>query len=141
MLFALYWEIYSQQGWFPLNKINSDIILKSVSFINDSSGFAVTNKGSVLTSFDFGKSWDLLKLTETSLNDIFKVNGTCFIVGDNGKIFNTIDGITWNELISNTNETLNSVYFTDANDGYAFGSGTTILKTTDGGESWIKCTE
>jgi photosystem II stability/assembly factor-like uncharacterized protein len=45
----------------------------------------------------------------------------------------------WVQLNSGTIETLNTVYFTDNNTGYAGGSGATfatLLKTTNGGQAW-----
>ena len=39
---------------------------------------------------------------------------------------------------SGTEVTLMSVYFRDANLGWAVGSGGTVLKTTDGGQKWKK---
>ncbi|WP_181307541.1 YCF48-related protein [Rufibacter sp. XAAS-G3-1] len=46
----------------------------------------------------------------------------------------------WSKLNSGTTETLNCVYFTDEQIGYAAGAGATtatILKTTDGGNTWL----
>ena len=43
----------------------------------------------------------------------------------------------WVSLNSGTTHTLNSVYFTDVNTGYAVGDSGTILKTSDGGLNWI----
>ena len=43
----------------------------------------------------------------------------------------------WNNSLNGTSNTLNSVYFTDANTGYAVGTSGTILKTVNGGSNWI----
>jgi photosystem II stability/assembly factor-like uncharacterized protein len=43
------------------------------------------------------------------------------------------------QLISQNNETsttLNSVYFIDANNGWAVGQNGTVLRTTNGGDNW-----
>jgi photosystem II stability/assembly factor-like uncharacterized protein len=42
----------------------------------------------------------------------------------------------WIPQNSGTTKTLHSVYFTDANTGYAVGDSGTILKTTNGGTNW-----
>jgi len=42
----------------------------------------------------------------------------------------------WTAQTSGTTENLASVYFIDANTGYAVGKSGTILKTTDGGTNW-----
>ena len=60
----------------------------------------------------------------------------------NGTILKTIDGgTTWTTLSSGTTNDLNSVYFTDANTGYAVGDTGTILKTIDGGTTWTAIIE
>ncbi|MCX6162127.1 MAG: T9SS type A sorting domain-containing protein, partial [Ignavibacteriae bacterium] len=43
----------------------------------------------------------------------------------------------WFQLNSGTTESLQSVYFTDANTGYAVGNPGTVLKTTDAGATWF----
>jgi photosystem II stability/assembly factor-like uncharacterized protein len=50
-------------------------------------------------------------------------------------IFQTSAG--WAKQISGTNTILNSIYFTDASNGYAVGNNGTILKTTNAGISWV----
>jgi len=58
-------------------------------------------------------------------------------VGEEGTIMKTIDGgITWTTLSSGTTNILYSVYFTDANTGFAVGEEGTIMKTIDGGITW-----
>ncbi|MBI2966303.1 MAG: T9SS type A sorting domain-containing protein [Bacteroidetes bacterium] len=42
----------------------------------------------------------------------------------------------WDVMTSGTTNNLNSVFFIDKNNGFAVGSGGTILKTVDGGISW-----
>ncbi len=42
----------------------------------------------------------------------------------------------WVQQISGTTASLNAVQFLDANNGYAAGSGGTVLKTTNGGATW-----
>jgi photosystem II stability/assembly factor-like uncharacterized protein len=44
----------------------------------------------------------------------------------------------WVPQNSGTTNNLNSVYFTDANTGYAVGDSGTIIKTADGGASWTE---
>lgn len=129
-------NLYSQQGWFPLNIVANSNSFNSIFFINDSVGYTVSNEGLVLISEDYGNTWNPLTLTTSSLNDVFFINEVGFIVGDKGRIFKTVDGIIWDEKISHTNEKLNSIYFIDADTGYIFGNASTILKTINGGESW-----
>ncbi len=54
-----------------------------------------------------------------------------------GLIVKTTDGgTTWAQQVSNTQSILRSIYFTDANTGYACGIGGTVCQTTDGGNAW-----
>ena len=54
-----------------------------------------------------------------------------------GSFLKTFDGVnSWIKLNSETNNDLNSVYFTDATTGCASGSKGTIVKTTDAGKNW-----
>ncbi|MEI7727752.1 MAG: T9SS type A sorting domain-containing protein, partial [Bacteroidota bacterium] len=59
--------------------------------------------------------------------------------GGDGIILKTTDGgRTWTELSCGTTNNLYSVFFPDANNGYAVGDSGTILKTTNGGTTWTK---
>lgn len=59
-------------------------------------------------------------------------------VGEFGHVILSDDnGATWRQARSvPTRATLTSVYFIDASTGWAAGHDTTVLKTTDGGETW-----
>ncbi|MEI7897762.1 MAG: YCF48-related protein [bacterium] len=50
--------------------------------------------------------------------------------------FNTLSAQKWTVLASGTDNALNSVYFTNADSGYAVGTNGTILKTMNGGAAW-----
>jgi photosystem II stability/assembly factor-like uncharacterized protein len=59
------------------------------------------------------------------------------VVGGGGTILKTSDGgRNWIAQNSGTSETLWTVYFTDANIGWAVGMWGTVLKTTNGGKIW-----
>ena len=88
--------------------------------------------------------------TTVKLNKVFFINSqTGWVVGDSGKIIKTINGgINWVFKNSNVNQTLRSVYFLNETTGYAVGGNyiplihtpdniKIILKTTDGGNTWI----
>ncbi len=60
-----------------------------------------------------------------------------YAVGLDGVILKTTDGgVTWDQQISNSTESLQALFFTDAKTGYAVGSAGTLLKTTDGGDNF-----
>jgi photosystem II stability/assembly factor-like uncharacterized protein len=58
------------------------------------------------------------------------------VVGDDGTILRTTDGVTWVEQQSGTIGFLLGVSFTDTNTGTVVGTRGTILRTTDGGTTW-----
>ncbi len=59
-----------------------------------------------------------------------------FVVGIGGTILKTTDvGETWNTVYSNTNISFKSVYFINESVGFAVGN--YMLKTIDGGNSWL----
>ena len=59
--------------------------------------------------------------------------------GDVGTLLKTINGgANWTIVWEGTTGPLFSVYFTDANTGYAVGSDVTLLKTIDGGTTWFQ---
>ena len=80
-------------------------------------------------------------------NDLWSVHfinsNTGWMVGEVGTILRTTDGgSTWENQVSGSKKMLRSVFFTDADNGWACGhTGTsagngTILNTTNGGSVW-----
>jgi len=71
-----------------------------------------------------------ISLTNNTLREVYFISpSTGWLVGDNGVIFQTIDGgNTWMPQQSNTNENINSVYFLNQNEGWAVGNKGTILR-------------
>jgi len=142
--------------------------LKSVYFINANTGYAVggKNKGMILKTIDGGETWikKSCKSNQT-LNSTFFINskigyavgGTPF--GENGIILKTIDaGEGWIEQtypkLDKEKYELESIFFNDSATGYAVGGSVIIdtvknlmhvskvdgliLKTNDGGKTWIR---
>jgi len=63
-------------------------------------------------------------------------SNTGCLVGDSGIIYRTTNsGVNWASVTSPTTQSLNGVYFTATNTGYAVGNGGTVIKTTTG-TSW-----
>lgn len=70
-----------------------------------------------------------ISLANQTLRGVHFISPTTgWIVGDNGVIFQTIDGgNTWMPQQSNINQNINSVYFLNSNEGWAVGNNNTIL--------------
>jgi photosystem II stability/assembly factor-like uncharacterized protein len=114
--------------------------LLGVHFGSPQVGFAVGVGGAIFSTQDFGASWSPDNSgTTADLYSVYCVNSfTCWAVGSGGTI---LKGPGWIAQNSGTTATLNHVHFINANTGWAVGAavGTTrtLLKTTNGGNSWF----
>jgi photosystem II stability/assembly factor-like uncharacterized protein len=147
------------QTWSHILEIASSS-LSTIYFTDAITGYAAGSfnipgsNGNIIKTVDGGLNWNfecngnLINLNSTYFPDAktgYVVGGTHFCIGDGGGectqnqiILKTTDGGTiWTALSSGTNIPLYSVYFTNANIGYAVGWGGTILKTSDAGNTWI----
>jgi photosystem II stability/assembly factor-like uncharacterized protein len=126
-------------------------------FTNNNTGFISTNFGNILKTTDGGLTWQtklnqaqdnsspqLLSIYFTTPNDGFAVGGRNPTDGNSGgKIYQTSDGgETWNTYNSYTPIYYRSVEFENELTGYIAGghianNTSTILKTVDGGNTWI----
>jgi len=115
--------------------------LKYVNFIDQNTGWIVGQLGTILKTINGGYNWTNLDLgTSYNLNCIkFTTSNEGWISGDNGIMYKTTDaGVTWQIKSTGTTANMNSLFFFDSNIGWACGSGTNnILRTIDGGDSWI----
>lgn len=72
----------------------------------------------------------------TLLTDIIHTSSSLISVGERGHILSSTDGKAWVQGQVPIQSNLNSVYFVDANQGWAVGHDASILHTTDGGRTW-----
>lgn len=70
------------------------------------------------------------------LTDITRVGDGTLAVGKWGNIVYSDDHKNWQQANSPVQSLLTSVYFVDANNGWAVGHDATILNTQDGGHNW-----
>lgn len=115
--------------------------LNSVSFVDKNNGWA-GGSNTILNTKDGGKTWSILTSTSpVAINSVYFLNSsTGFIAG--GKIIQkTTDG---GKSFTNVTLPASSLYysilkmqFISSSTGWAVGTKGAILKTTDGGNTWV----
>lgn len=87
-----------------------------------------------------GGSWPAPLTQQAMLLGVARADGRVVAVGEFGHILLSDDeGKTWRQAKSvPTRTTLTAVQFIDPKNGWAVGHDTTVLRTTDGGETWSK---
>lgn len=104
-------------------------------------GYVAGQGGKIYRTTDGGTSWTVVYTGATEFKDIFFLSASLgFAVGSNGTILKTTNGITWTPKTSGvvSGGFITSVRFISPTVGFATannGAGT-VLKTTDGGETW-----
>lgn len=132
--------------WYPQNS-GTTKILNAVYFLDENTGWAVGEDGTILKTTDSGSEWIIQQsVTEQNLTDIqfvdandgWIVSGYYLSSGEHALILKTTNGgSNWFQQLADTTYVLNSVYLLDANTGWAAGGIGTILKTTDAGNNWV----
>lgn len=113
--------------------------LNSVYFTDNNRGF-VTADSSVYLTIDGGLNWNKIFSSPLSMHmtDVFFVDKyTGFVIGEaNGVIYRTDHGgFIWNLIYEFSYESPRSIFFLDKNTGFVALS-SSVMKTTDGGQSW-----
>jgi len=99
-----------------------------VFFVNVNHGF-VADTTSVGVTTNGGTSWNKIYTGSKNYHDLFFLNDNTGYMTDNRYILKTIDGgTTWTKEASIPGTVFFELHFTDANHGWACGSGGTILK-------------
>ncbi len=107
--------------------------------------FAVGDPGvsGILKSVDAGKNWEWIEIADFHYaEDIFFLNESiAFIASRSGIFKSTNGGDSWHRTITNNPNYIDfrRIYFPTEDVGYAVGSGSfeNMVKSTDGGESWV----
>ncbi len=121
----------------------------SLTFVNESTGFAVSNHGKIIKTSDAAKNWqtvanlgdDMLlgKVQFTDANNGYVIAGD----SDGGYLFKTNDGgNTWVKKEFNPVQSgiPNDMFFINTNTGFITGPNL-FIKTNDGGNTWTHVME
>jgi photosystem II stability/assembly factor-like uncharacterized protein len=136
--------VLAQEGWIQQTSGTSSA-LRSVYFVNNNTGWAVGDSGTILKTTNGGEEWfKQTSNTYLNLNSVQFIDSfTGWIAGQSQLILKTIDGgTTWIEKhIGGSNDSFTSIYFLDENLGWAAGNFNSwvgeVKKTTNGGTDWI----
>ncbi len=131
---VLFSNAYSQSGWQVQNS-NYNYDINDIVVANDTAAVCVGGNasiGHVIRTLNSGNTWTSQAVSTSTLNSIGYTTSGVWVVGDNGKIFVTINGITWTALTSGVTSDLNDIQFPSGTTGYTVGNNGVILKTTNG---------
>lgn len=123
----------------------------SMSFASSQVGYLLLSKGSIVRTDDGGATFTSRGAlpgtaaaqpdpgTDNPTDIFFTDANTGFAVvrgSSGGAVYRTTDGgVNWVQRTTSS-QGLNGLYFPDPSIGYAVGSANTVLKTTNGGETW-----
>ena len=112
-------------------------------FLNADTGFVLSSDGKIFRTKDGGKNWDIFQLSQSGfLSSIFFIGNKGWACGGSdskGLLTTTEDfGETWKEQYNFANINLMDVFFLNENIGFILEQYRKLLKTTDGGETWIE---
>ncbi|MGC8581794.1 MAG: WD40/YVTN/BNR-like repeat-containing protein [Thermoplasmata archaeon] len=128
---------YINYSWVPANTSGIDLSnnqLRSVYFVNSTTGWAVGDNGMALKSTDGGNTWHIINLnTRVNLRSVYFTSpSTGWIVGFNGTIlYSQNSGKDW-VFLNVTHTDLNDVLFISQSKGFIVGNNGIILETNNG---------
>ena len=131
---------FSKESWkkiLPPSPTSNQLV--SLYFIDQTTGWAVGEYGTILKTTDAGDTWRIIEIPQLNyLRDVyFPTESTGYIVGEDGLILKSIDsGETWFPQSSRFTNNLHQVLFEDELTGWIIGEKGLILHTDNGGDTW-----
>lgn len=133
------------ETWSEITPAGVNSWLQKCHFLNKDTGFVVGDSARLFKTTNGGVSFDKIPTNLPKKRTFFSVyfkNELEGIVGlkDSGMIMKTVDGgHTFTKVYEdNVNIFVNKICFPTSNTGYACGRYGTIVKSIDGGSTWIK---
>jgi hypothetical protein len=125
--------------YYTVQKSGTSSTLKSITFINDNTGFAVGTFSTLLRTSNGGNNWIDVNLSSSASAYncvLFANSSTGFVVSDDGEIIKTTNaGFNWTITDMGT-DSLKHIYFMNETTGFISGTGGTLYKTANTGLSW-----
>ncbi|OGR84513.1 MAG: hypothetical protein A2901_02785 [Elusimicrobia bacterium RIFCSPLOWO2_01_FULL_54_10] len=120
------------------------VSLRSVFFVNESTGWAVGDSDTLIRTGNGGNNWTQISpvTTLSALNDVFFVNfSTGFIACDSlftGPVLKTVNkGDSWSSRLGVATD-FNAVHFISTDTGWIAGDGGLIYKSTNSGTTFLQ---
>ena len=139
---SFYHTIFSQNQWNQIHPYPTLKNLYDVHFNSEDEGW-ITGNGTggctIMYTNDAGVTWETQTSgSNTPYTSLFFIDENEGWAGGSKCIFHTIDkGNTWeSQQLPDVLSIIEDIFFINHNIGWAVGARNTILKTTDGGESW-----
>lgn len=120
--------------------------LRDLSFVSKDAGYLLLDDGSVFATDDGGTQF----APRTAVPDTSAAGGgsepgaVAFVDGRTGyatsgtKVFQTLDGgVSWRAVGSGNGAQINRLWFASSTQGFAVGNAGLVLRTDDGGATWI----
>jgi photosystem II stability/assembly factor-like uncharacterized protein len=139
ILLDLFFHSSGYSQWTVLNSGTASN-LRTVVFLNTSTGFAGGAGGILLRTTNSGVNWNSVTSGLSSdINSISFYNSSTGLACANGGniIMSTNAGSSWNPVTSGTPDNLYAISFFDNLSGVCSGSNGTLMYTTNGGLNWI----
>lgn len=129
--------------WTSVLKHNfEDYNYYKVKFLNRKTAWAYGFSNKIFETQDGGKIWNSIKIPSLrkTVSSVFFLDEEIGWIGtDHGQIFITKDGgKNWVKQKSGAVKWISYLFFFNKNEGWAL-SGRELLKTNDGGKTWINC--
>jgi len=125
--------------WETRQSLSKAVIALDV--IDENHVWAVGREGLIIYTSNGGESWATpqspLNGTLTSVCFVDEDNGWIVSMSNWGQIIRTQNGgLSWTQQVNPTSNPLYDVFFIDQNKGWAVGLDSTILRTSNGGQTW-----
>lgn len=122
-----------------ISPLGTSVQLNSVSMNYDSRGLVCGSGGAVFYTSDFGHSWNPRQSNTTNqLNALQTLGNDAWIAGASGTILKSTDNSeTWQSVPSGILDELLDIEFLNSEFGLAIGRNGRILKSVNGGNSWV----
>jgi len=131
----------AQNEWTKTHPYFTDSDLIDAHFVSDLEGWAVGTGGLIMHTKDGCETWEIQHSSPNeSLWSIYFIDGHEGWAVGWGKIYHTTNaGETWEMQVSpGATGDFMDVYFLDSENGWIVGTYQIVLRTTDGGQTWVK---